>query len=83
MTQAPGVNFPEGKRRDRSPVFTRPVPARSVQYRGDVSEFDTLETGPDACPPYDHRGIIAVGCAWLAFYVIVAIHHLMTSGSGA
>jgi hypothetical protein len=44
------------------------------------SEFDTLETGPDVCPPYDQRGMIAVGFAWLAFYVIVAIHHLMTFG---
>ena len=46
------------------------------------SEFDTLETEPDVCPPYDQRGMIAVGFAWLAFYVIVAIHHLMTSGPG-
>jgi hypothetical protein len=54
--------------------------ARSVQDRADVSEFDTPETGSDVCPPYNHRGMIAVGSAWLAFYIIVAIHHLMASG---
>jgi len=64
----------------RRPVLARSVQDRGVQDRVDVSEFDTLETGPDVCPPYDHRGMIVVGCAWLAFYVIVAVHHLMTSG---
>ena len=54
--------------------------ARSARDRGDVSGFDTLETGREVCPPYNHRGMIAVGSAWLAFYIIVAIHHLMASG---
>ena len=57
----------------------RQVLARSVRDGGDVSESGTFETGPDVCPPYNHRGTIVVGSAWLAFYVIVAIDHLMAS----
>jgi hypothetical protein len=31
----------------------------------------------DASRPYNHRGTIVVASAWLAFYVIAAVHHLM------
>ncbi len=46
--------------------------ARSVQDRCDVSEFDSCEVGQDDNPPYDHRGVIVVASAWLAFYIIAA-----------
>jgi hypothetical protein len=61
--------------------------AGSAQDRCDVSEFDKCEIGRDAYPlcdhraaypPYDHRavgiGSAFVASAWLAFYVIAAIH---------
>ena len=60
----------------------------STQNRCDVSEFDKCEIGRDAyppcdrraaCPPYDHRALVVVASAWLAFYVIAAIH--VASGS--
>jgi len=53
--------------------------APSLQHRGDVREVDKREIGPDACPPYDHRGLIVVAGGWLAFYVIAAIHDLIAS----
>jgi hypothetical protein len=31
--------------------------------------------------PYDHGGTIIVGSAWLAFYVITAVHHFISSGN--
>jgi hypothetical protein len=52
--------------------------ARSVQDRCDVSEFDK---GRDAFPPYNHRGTVVVASAWLAFYVIAAIHPFIASGN--
>jgi hypothetical protein len=57
--------------------------AGSPQNRRDVSEFDKCEIGRDAHPPrdhralyprYDHRAFVVVASAWLAFYVIAAIH---------
>jgi hypothetical protein len=54
--------------------------ARSVQDRRDVTEFDKREIGRDASAPYDHRGLVAVAGAWLAFYVIAAIHDFIASG---
>jgi hypothetical protein len=51
---------------------------RSVQDRCDVPEFDKCEVGRDAYPAYGHRevgiGSVVVATAWLAFYVIAAIH---------
>jgi hypothetical protein len=50
----------------------------SVQDRCDGPEFDKREIGRDAYPAYDHRevgvGSVFVATAWLAFYVIAAIH---------
>jgi len=46
--------------------------ARSVQDRCDVPRFDKCEVGRDANPPYDHRGVVVVASAWLAFYIIAA-----------
>jgi hypothetical protein len=47
----------------------RQAVARSEQDRCDVAAL-----------PYDHGGTIVVASAWLAFYAIVAIHHLIASG---
>ena len=58
----------------------RQAVARSVQACG-VSEFDKPEIGRDAYPPYNHRGTVVVASAWLAFYVIAAIHHFIVSGN--
>ena len=55
--------------------------ARSVQDRCDVSESDQRDIGRDASPPYDHSGIVVVASAWLAFYVIAAIHTFIASGN--
>ncbi len=55
--------------------------ARSVQDRCDVAEFDKPEIGRDAFPPYNHRGTVVVASAWLAFFVIAAIHHFIASGN--
>ncbi len=59
----------------------RQAVARSVQDRCDVPEFDKCEVGRDANPPYDPRGLVVVASAWLAFYVIAAIHQFMASGN--
>jgi hypothetical protein len=37
-------------------------------------------TGRDDYPPYDHRGVVVVASAWLAFYVIAATHAFIASG---
>jgi hypothetical protein len=51
---------------------------RSVQDRRDVPEFNKCEVGRDAYPAYDQRevgiGSVFVATAWLAFYVVAAIH---------
>ena len=54
--------------------------ARSVDDRCDVAESDRRETGRDASPPYNHSGTVVVASAWLAFYVIAAIHDFIASG---
>jgi hypothetical protein len=59
----------------------RPALARSVRDRCDVSEFDKCEIGRDAFPPHNHRSTVAVTSAWLAFYVIGVILHVMASGN--
>ena len=47
---------------------------RAGEPRCGVSEFDRREIGRDTCPPYNHKGTVVVASAWLAFYVIAAIH---------
>jgi hypothetical protein len=54
--------------------------ARSVEDRRDVREDDKRETAPDAHQPYDHRGLVVVASAWLAFYVVATIHDFIASG---
>jgi hypothetical protein len=59
----------------------RQAVAPSVQDRCDASALDKPQIGRDSLPPYNHRGTIVVASAWLAFYVILAIHHFMSSGN--
>jgi len=59
----------------------RPVLARSVQDRCDVSEFDQCEIERDASPHYNHRGTVVVASAWLAFYAMAVIHNFIASGN--
>ena len=56
----------------------RQTAARSGQNRRDVSEFDKAEIGRDAFASYNHGGVMAVASAWLAIYVIAAIHPFIT-----
>ena len=77
---APADALPLALERAGEPQRRQAV-ARSVQDRCDVSEFDKPEIGRDASPPYNHRGTVVVASAWLAFYVIAAIHGFMTSGN--
>jgi len=57
----------------------RLAPARSAQDRCGVSDFDRREVGRDTSPPYNHNGTVVVASAWLAFYVIAAIHKWIIS----
>jgi hypothetical protein len=57
----------------------RQTAARSAQDRCGVSDFDGREIGRDTSPPYDHKGTLVVASAWLAFYVIAAIHEWIIS----
>jgi hypothetical protein len=45
-----------------------------------MTTIKPAEIGRDASPPYNHRGTVVVASAWLAFYVIAAIHHFIASG---
>ena len=56
----------------------RQAVAHSAQARG--REVDTREIGPDAQAPYDHRGLVVVASAWLAFYVVATVHDFIASG---
>jgi hypothetical protein len=58
----------------------RQAVARSVHDRRDVRDVDKRAGAPTARPPYDHAGLVVAGSAWLAFYIIVAIHGLIASG---
>ena len=60
-----------GRQRRRTAV-------RSGQNRRDVPEFDKAEIGRDAFASYNHGGVMAVASAWLAIYVIAAIHPFIT-----
>jgi hypothetical protein len=46
------------------------------QSGANPSHSTTPRTGQDRIPPYD-RGTIIVAGAWLAFYLIMAIHHFI------
>lgn len=59
----------------------RQAATQSVRCQRDLIAFDKPRTGQDRIPPYDHRGTIIVASAWLAFYVITAIHHFISSGN--
>jgi hypothetical protein len=63
-----------------SKISARASP-QSSQDRCDVQESDRCEVGRDAHSPCDKRGVVVVASAWLAFYVIAAIHHFMASGN--
>jgi hypothetical protein len=67
-----------GRERADEPKWRQAV-ARSVQDRCDVSEFEKTKIGRNALSPYNHRGTVVVASAWLAFYVIAAIHHLIAT----
>lgn len=43
------------------------------------SRRDKHENSRDAAPLYNHGGAVVVATAWLAFYVIGVIHHLLAS----
>ena len=72
--------LPLGRERADEPKWRQAV-ARSVQDRCDVSEFENTEIGRNASSPYNHRGTVIVASAWLAFYVIGTIHHLIATGN--
>lgn len=55
-------------------VAAQPIPR-------ELPAFDKPQIGRDHVVPYDHRGTIVVGSAWLAFYVIAAVHHFISSGN--
>jgi hypothetical protein len=57
--------------------WRRPGP-RSRQSPYDLAGFDKPEIGRDPSPPYDHRGVVVVASAWLAFYLLAAIHHFVS-----
>jgi hypothetical protein len=74
----------DAERMDRDRVNEqrwRQAATESVRRRCDVTAFDKPQTGPDRIQPYDHWGTITVAGAWLAFYVITAIHHFISSGN--
>jgi hypothetical protein len=75
---APADALPLAVERSGEPQWRQPG-ARSVEDRCDVSESDQRDIGRDASPPYDHRGIVVVASAWLAFYVVAAIHDFIAS----
>ena len=64
---SPPAAGPAREPRSRQTIV-KPVQGR----RRDVSEFDKCQVGRDSNPPYDHRGVVVVASAWLAFYIIAA-----------
>jgi hypothetical protein len=57
---------------------------RTISLQGELliregSPMSTTLTRRGASQPYDHRGTVVVASAWLVFYVIIAVHHLMIS----
>ncbi len=63
----------------------RQAAARSDQDLRAGRELDKCEAGRDAYPLYDnpcnHRGAVVWASAWLAFYVIAALHDFIASGN--
>jgi hypothetical protein len=59
----------------------RQAGARSLLGGCDLREVEKRQIEPDAHPPYDQGALVVVASAWLAFYVVAAIHELMTSGN--
>jgi hypothetical protein len=53
----------------------RQAAARSAQDRCGVSDFDRREIGR----AYNHKGTVVVATAWLAFYVLAAVHEWIIS----
>ena len=66
---APADAAPAGVERTGRPQWPQAA-GRSAQDRCDIAKFDKPGIKRDAFPPYNHRGTVVVGCAWLAFYVI-------------
>ena len=78
--QARADALPQALERTGGP---RQAAARSTedrrQNRCGISEFDKREIGRGTSSPYNHSGTVVVASAWLAFYLIVAIHGWMAS----
>ena len=72
--------LPLAVERAGEPQWRQAAP-RSVQDRCDVSASDQRDIGQSASPPYNHSGIVVVASAWLAFYVVAAIHTFIASGN--
>jgi len=66
---APADAPPVAVERAGRPQWRQAV-GQSAQDRCDIAKFDKPGNERDAFPPYNHRGTVVVGCAWLAFYVI-------------
>jgi hypothetical protein len=49
--------------------------------RSDVREVDKCEIGRDPYPAFHHGRVVVAACAWLAFYVLAAIHVFTASGN--
>jgi hypothetical protein len=60
------------------------TPARSVQASSIHDRCDASDMGEVRCEasqPYNHSGTVVVAGAWLAFYVVAAIHQLVAPGT--
>ena len=51
--------------------------ARPAQHRRGVSAFDQCDIGREAYPLSNRSEPAVWATAWVAFYVIIAIHHLI------
>jgi hypothetical protein len=60
---------PVGEERAGRPQWRRAA-GRPAQDRCDTAKYDKPRIECDAFSPYNHRGTVVVGCAWIAFYVI-------------
>jgi hypothetical protein len=79
--QAHADPLPLAPERVGEPRWRRQAVAQSVQDRRNLPESDTREIGDDAYRPYDHRGLVVVASAWLAFYVFATIHDFIALGN--
>jgi hypothetical protein len=68
--------LPLAVERTGDPVWRQAV-ARPVQHHRHVSALDQCDIGREAYPPSDRGVTVVWASAWLAFYVIVAIHHFI------